>query len=396
MIDRAEPRILVAGGGVAALEAMLALQELAKRRLRISLLSASPRFEYAPLAVAEPFGLGRAHSFELREIVRERGVETIVDELVAVDPDAKAARTSGGLTIPYDVLLVAIGARRRSALPGAITFSGSRATSDIRRLLRAAVAGSVARLAFAVPTGVTWSLPIYELALMTTAHLADEGVAAEVSLVTPEPRPLDAFGAHASATVAEMLALRGISFRSAVPVRAEPSRLLLEGAEPIPADAVVALPKLLAPEIGGLPGDEDGFLPVDEHCKVRGLAGIYAAGDVNRYPLKQGGIATQQADAAAEAIAAELGEDLSPTPFQPVLRGLLLTGRAPRYLRAEVLGGRATRSSAEAEAIWWPPAKIAGRRLGPFLALQGVSGGPPPEAVALELDGSDSDAEDGR
>ena len=137
------------------------------------------------------------------------------------------------------------------------------------------------------------------------------------------------------------------------------------------------------------------YIPVDRVSRTT-APGIYAAGDVTSYPLKQGGIATQQADAAAEAIAAELGEDLSPTPFQPVLRGLLLTGRAPRYLRAEVLGGRATRSSAEAEAIWWPPAKIAGRRLGPFLALQGVSGGPPPEAVALELDGSDSDAEDGR
>jgi hypothetical protein len=72
-----------------------------------------------------------------------------------------------------------------------------------------------------------------------------------------------------------------------------------------------------------------------------------------------------------------------------VLRGLLLTGRAPRYLRAEVLSGRASRSSVEEEAIWWPPAKIAGRRLGPFLALQGMSGGAPPDAVALELEAAD-------
>lgn len=395
MTDRTGPRVLVAGGGVAALEAVLALQELARRRLRIVLLTASPRFEYAPLAVAEPFGLGRAHRFELGEILRERGVETIVDELVAVDAPRREARTSAGLAIPYDALLVAIGARRRSALPGAITFSGSRASSEIRRLLRAAAAGSIERLAFAVPAGVTWSLPIYELALMTSAHLAEHGIAAEVALVTPEPRPVDAFGARPSATVAEMLELRGIGFHSAVPVRAEPGRLLLEDAEPIPADAVVALPKLLAPEIGGLPRDGRGFLPVDEHGRVGGLAGVFAAGDVTDFPLKQGGIATQQADAAAEAIAADLGEDLLPAPFRPVLRGLLLTGRAPRYLRAEVLRGRAARSSAATEAIWWPPAKIAGRRLGPFLALQGVPGGPPPDAVALELDASDADADAG-
>lgn len=394
MSDRPGPRVLVAGGGVAALEGVLALQELVEGRLEIALLAPSPRFEYTPLSVAEPFDLGRAHRFELREILRDRGVETIVDALGRVDAPNREVHTAAGITIPYDALLVAIGARRRSALPGAITFSGSRATSDIRRLLRDAAAGTVERLVFAVPPGVTWSLPAYELALMTSAHLAQHELPVKVALVTPEPRPVDAFGARPSAAVEEMLGLRGIPFHSAAPVRVEPSRLIVADGEPIPADAVVALPKLVASEISGLPGDELGFLPVDEHGRVRGLAGVYAAGDVTSFPLKQGGIATQQADAAAEAIAADLGEDVRPAPFRPVLRGLLLTGRAPRYLRAEVLRGRATRSAAETDAIWWRPAKIAGRRLGPFLALQGVPGGPPPDAVALELDASDNPDED--
>lgn len=388
MSDRPGPRVLVAGGGVAALEAVLALQDLVEGRLEIVLLAPSPRFEYTPLSVAEPFDLGRAYRFELREIFRDRGVGTVIDALEVVDAPNREVRTSGGLAIRYDALLVAIGAHRRSALPGAITFSGSRATSDIRRLLHDAAAGTVERLVFAVPTGVTWSLPAYELALMTSAHLAENELAVEVALVTPETRPLDVFGARPSAAVEEMLGLRGIPFISAAPVRAEPGQLIVEGSRPIPADAVVALPKLVAPEISGLPHDELGFLPVDLHGRVSGLTGVYAAGDVTSFPLKQGGIATQQADAAAEAIAADLGEDICPAPFRPVLRGLLLTGRAPRYLRAEVLRGRATRSAAEKEAIWWPPAKIAGRHLGPFLALQGVPGGPPPDAVALELDAS--------
>lgn len=387
-------RVLVAGGGVAALEAVLTLRELVDSRLEITLLSPNPRFEYAPLSVAEPFDLGTAHRFELREILRDRGVDTIVDALEVVDAPNREVRTTGGLAIPYGALLVAIGAHRRSALPGAITFSGSRATSDIRRLLRDAARGTVERLVFAVPAGVTWSLPAYELALMTSAHLAEHELPVEVALVTPEPRPVDAFGAQPSAAVEEMLGLRGIPFHSAAPVRVEQGQLIVEDGEPIPADAVVALPKLVAPEISGLPRDELGFLPVDEHGRVGDLAGVYAAGDVTSFPLKQGGIATQQADAAAEAIAADLGEHVHPAPFRPVLRGLLLTGRAPRYLRAEVLRGRATRSTAEEEAIWWPPAKIAGRRLGPFLALQGVPGGPPPDAVALELDACDDPDED--
>lgn len=379
-------RVLIAGGGVAALEALLALQELAGPALELTLLAPDPRFEYTPLSVAEPFGLGRAHSFELSEILRDRGVETVADALEAVEAGERRVRTAGGLALSYDALLVAIGARRRNALFGAVTFSGSRATAEIRRLLRKAVAAELERLVFAVPPGVTWSLPAYELALMTSAHLAERQATARVALVTPEPRPVDAFGSRASAAVEEMLRVRGIAFHSALPVRAEPGLLVVEDGAAIPADAVVALPSMVAPRIPGLPRDEAGFLPVDEHGRVPGPRGVYGAGDMTSFPLKQGGIAAQQADAAAAAIAADLGLGVRPAPFRPVLRGLLLTGRAPRFLRAEVLRGRVTRSTAAGEAIWWPPSKIAGRRLGPFLALRGLAGGPPPDAVALELE----------
>jgi hypothetical protein len=48
-----------------------------------------------------------------------------------------------------------------------------------------------------------------------------------------------------------------------------------------------------------------------------------------------------------------------------VLRGLLLTGMAPRFLRAQA-GART--SVIDTEPLWWPPAKIVGRYLAPFLA----------------------------
>ena len=380
------PGIVIAGGGVAALEAALALREIAERRLGIVLLTAGPHFEYGPLSVAEPFDLGRAHRFRLSELLDGRGVEINLGILEAVDGARREALTADGLRIPYSALLVAVGARKHNALPGAITFSGADATGEIRRLLQDVAAGKVERLVFAVPPGVTWSLPLYELALMTSAHFAEHSIPAKVAVVTPESRPVQVFGNRASDAVEEMLRARGIEFHSSIPVHAEADRLVVEHGEAIPADTVVALPRLDAPRIKGLPGDERGFVPVDEHGRVQGLPGVYAAGDVMSFPLKQGGLAAQQADAAAEAIVADLGQDLHPQPFRPVLRGLLLTGRAPRYLRAEVMHGRATRSSAESEAIWWPPAKIAGRRLGPLLALHGAPGGAPPGAVALELD----------
>jgi NADH dehydrogenase FAD-containing subunit len=129
---------VVAGGGVAALEAILTLQELADGPLEIVLLAPNRQFEYTPLSVAEPFDLGHAHRFELAEILAERGVETIADSLLAIDAPRREVRTEAGLTLAYTALLVATGARRQGALPGAITFSGARTASDVRRLLHEA------------------------------------------------------------------------------------------------------------------------------------------------------------------------------------------------------------------------------------------------------------------
>ncbi|HXH96612.1 MAG TPA: hypothetical protein VNH40_05310, partial [Gaiellaceae bacterium] len=124
----------------------------------------------------------------------------------------------------------------------------------------------------------------------------------------------------------------------------------------------------------GLPADGEGFVPIDQHCRVEGLQGVYAVGDATTFPLKQGGLASQQADAAVEALAAELGLHESPEPFRPVLRGQLLTGGQPYYLRAELAGGKVVDSQTAEAPLWWPPVKVAGRFLAPYLAAKGHSG----------------------
>jgi sulfide:quinone oxidoreductase len=131
------------------------------------------------------------------------------------------------------------------------------------------------------------------------------------------------------------------------------------------ADAVVALPRLEGKPIPGIPHDGNGFVATDELGWVLGLTDVYAAGDLAQSPIKQGGLATQQADAVATAIAADAGAPVRPTTFQPVLRGLLLTGLRPRYLRSE---GSSRPSIVDTQPLWWPPAKIVGRYLSPFLA----------------------------
>ena len=160
----------------------------------------------------------------------------------------------------------------------------------------------------------------------------------------PEPEPLGLFGPAAGAALREMLDARHISlWTGSRPVVARDGLLVVEPGPPLRADAVISVPALSGPALAGLPADSRGFIPVDAHGRVAGTPGVYAAGDATTFPVKQGGLATQQADAVAEAVAAELGLGAQPEPFRPVLRGLLLTGGAPLYLRAELTGDRSPR-----------------------------------------------------
>ena len=61
-------RVVIAGGGVAALEAMVALRRLAGEFLEIELLSPDRDFFYRPLSVGEPFGVGEVLRFDLTSL----------------------------------------------------------------------------------------------------------------------------------------------------------------------------------------------------------------------------------------------------------------------------------------------------------------------------------------
>jgi len=376
-------RVLIAGGGVAALEAALALRDLGEGRVSVEMLAPEPQFWYRPLAVAEPFGLGEVRHFDLAELAAAAGATFSPGALAGVDAGGRLAQTSAGSSIPYDVLLVACGAVPTPAVPGALTFRGPADTERVRALLEEIVAGQVGRVAFVVPWGAVWSLPIYELALMTAAYLAERELdRVELALVTPEDEPLQLFGRAGSEAVRELLEEQRIAVQTgSSPVEFVDGELRLVPEGTIAADRVVALPRLRGPRIDGLPQTVEGFIPVDPHGQVHALSDVFAAGDITSFPVKQGGIAAQQADAAAEMIAANADADLTPQPFRPVLRGLLLTGRQPRYLRHDITGGAGDVSSASPEPLWWPPAKIVGRYLAPFLgAFAGVEG--PPEALS--------------
>ena len=97
---------------------------------------------------------------------------------------------------------------------------------------------------------------------------------------------------------------------------------------------------------------------------------MYAAGDVTSFPIKHGGLAAQQADAAADAMLAELGLPIAPRPFDPVIQGVLFTDSDPAYLQASLADSAAAPSEPRTFSLWWPPSKIAGRHLSPYLAIR--------------------------
>jgi sulfide:quinone oxidoreductase len=389
--------VLIAGGGIAAVEAALMLRELAPpAELHVHLLAPEPSFWYRPAAVAKPFGLGETTHVDLGRIAEALGAEHTLGALAFVDASAHRARTAGGAELAYDALLIACGAVPTPVVEGAVIFRGPADSDRMGALLDELAQGEVRQVAFAVPRGAVWPLPAYELALMTAAWLtAHETANCELALATPEARPLELFGRPAGDAVRSLLDDAGIAFHGgAAPDVVADGYLRLDPDRSIPAERVVAVPRLLGPRLDGVPQTVDGFLLVDDHGRVAGLEGVFAAGDITRFPVKQGGIAAQQARAAAEAIAADAGVAIEPQPFRPVLRGLLLTGTRPYYLRHSIASARVADWASETP-LWWPPAKVVGGRLLPFLAeLTGAEPSlapqPPPGGLAVEVELSDA------
>ena len=348
--------VVVAGGGIAGLEGLLAIRDLAGDRVRLTLVSPDPEFELKQLRTAEPFSVDHVRRYSLAEVCHAHHAEFVRDTVESVDVDGRTVALAESSGLAYDSLVVAVGARSRPPFSRALTFGADRDTSILSGLLSDLEQGFSRSAAFVVPPGVSWPLPLYELALMTAREVRSMGMdGVELQIVTPEHEPLALFGSHASGAIVSLLQEAGIVFRGGVSV---------EGAGDVDAERIVTIPLIEGHALGGLPHDERGFIPVDGHGRVHGLHDVYAAGDAADYPIKQGGLACQQADAVARLLASEAGAAVDPMPFSPVLRGKLLTGAGAWYLRHAPRDEEGRFSDVE---LWFPPAKVSGHYLSQWL-----------------------------
>jgi sulfide:quinone oxidoreductase len=364
--------VIIAGGGVAALEAALALADLAPEHTDVTVIAPNAEFVYRPMTVREPFAYAEAQRYPLASIVGDAGAKLLVDELHWVDPATQTIHTKSDESIEYGALLIALGAKAVPRYTHALTIDDRRLDETLHGLIQDIEGGYIHSVAFISPGRMAWPLPLYELALMTAGRAHDTGVELAVTIVTPEDAPLAIFGVAASNAVSELLQKAGIETIASACAELPHARevVINPGDRRLQVDRAIALPELYGPSLRGIPLGEHGFIRVNSHGQVPDVGPIYAAGDATEFAVKHGGIASQQADVAAQAIAARAGAAVTPERFHPVIRGMLLTDSKPLYLTAQITGGQGFSSEITDAPTWTPPSKIAAKYLAPYLDAQ--------------------------
>jgi sulfide:quinone oxidoreductase len=381
-------RVVIVGGGVAALEAALALADLAGDRTDVTVIAPNTEFVYRPMVVREPFAYAQARRYPLAPIVHDAGATLLRGELAWIDRAQQTLHTQDDEAIGYDALILALGARVSKRYQHALLIDDRDLDETMHGLIQDIEGGYVHKLAFVAPGRMAWPLPLYELALMTAGRAYDMGIELQTTIITPEDSPLAIFGAKASHAVAALLTGANVETINSAYVEVPSSRevVISPGDRHLQVDRVISLPELYGPEIRGIPLGEHGFIQVDPYCRVTNVEHIYAAGDVTDFPVKQGGIGAQQADTVAASIAALAGAAVLPERFNPVIHGMLLTNDKPQYLTAKITGGHGFSSHISDTPTSSPPNKITAKYLAPYLQAADsiASMAPsPPSLVAL-------------
>ena len=362
-------KVVICGAGVAGAESVLRLRRLAGDTVQLTLVSPEDEFTYRPLAVREPFARASVRRYPVQRIVSDTGATWVKDRLAEVDADACEVHTEGNLELPYDALLLALGARESSPFEHARVFTDRDAGESFREILRDVELGRVRTVAFVLPDGPVWPLPLYELALTTAARVDSLSLDTKIVFITPEAAPLKAFGQAADEAIMRLLAQAGIEQHTGVRAQVPAPQQVTFGATGLEAERIVTLPRVTGFALPGIPAGARWFVPVDRRCQVHDAPGhVFAAGDMTDFVVKHGGIGAQQADTAAAGIAHLAGVGQLPPPLQPVIRGMLLTGSRPLYLTARLTGDVGWRSEVFERPPWPADQKIVAEELGPYLA----------------------------
>ena len=385
-------KVLVAGGGVAGLEVLLALRHLAGDRVERTLLTPEDEFVYRPMAVAEPFARGHAQRHRLDAIAQDLGARLVRGSLADVDDRTRTATTSAGERLSYDALVVAIGARSELALERASTWTPE-SDGEIYRRSAARCRGGLHQ-APRVRDPARRRLAAARLRARPDDCL---GRARHGHQRRPD-HDLHAGGRAAGAVrrrrrqaLREDLDELGIQVvTSAYVADAPDGQLVVEpGARRLEADRVVALPRAAGPALPGVLNDAHGFIRCDRTARSTTPPPCGRRATRSRSPSSRAGWPRSRPTRSPRRSPRAPAPTCDPQPFRPVLRGVLLTGRGQAWMRNVVAGGDGE-GEAQRRALFWPPTKIAGRYLSPYLAAldhaQAIGEIPQPSGHPVELD----------
>ncbi len=324
-IEMDKKSVLVLGGGIGGTVVSSLLKTRLKDNVALQLVERKTTFDFPPSYPWLMLGLRKKDQVQrnLDLLRKKKGVDILNDEVTSIDPRAKSVQTKNGSKLPFDYLVISLGAEYSlETIPGFLEYahhvydleSALKFKNAVEEFHGGTMAIGVSRTPFKCPAAP------YEVALLLDDYNRKKGIRDKVKFefFTPETVPVPAVGPEIGSKVLEFLKARGITYHPKHKLKeVKPSEVSFETGEVIPYDLLFCVPPHVAPKPvieAGL-ADETGWIPVDSRTLETKHKGIYAVGDVASirtphgympYLPKAGVFAHGQAEVVANNLAVEI------------------------------------------------------------------------------------------
>ncbi|MFZ4578602.1 MAG: NAD(P)/FAD-dependent oxidoreductase [Myxococcota bacterium] len=311
--------VLVLGGGFAGVEAAI---QAAKQGHAVTLVSDRPYLFLYPTSIWVPTGEGRFEDscLDLAKVADANGFRLRVAAVERIQAATRQVWVAGEV-LTADHLIVAIGGARLKpqGIEHTFTLGGDpHAVERFRDALEALLAKGSGRIAMGFggnpkDTSAVRGGPVFEMMFNVDTMLRRRGLRSKFALTffAPMESPGARMGDKAVAAMGQMFDRLQIGTRYGKKIqRFESTGVVFEDASTLDADLVLFLPAGAGHPVlaaSDLPRNDAGFVTIDAHCAVPGMAGVWAVGDSAAlegpaWRAKQGHLAEVMARVAVENI----------------------------------------------------------------------------------------------